>query len=88
MGTNTMLKVKVIPGSSTTAIAGWLGETLKVKVSVQPEKGKANRAVVDLIGRALGVNARSIRVVRGATSPLKVIEIDHLSMEEIRRRLG
>ena len=48
------LKVRVVPGASRSAISGWLDDVLKVRVSAQPEKGKANTAVVVLLsGRSL-----------------------------------
>ena len=48
------LRLKVVPGASRDAVAGPLGDRLKVRVAVAPEDGKANRAVCALveIGRA------------------------------------
>ncbi len=38
----TRLLIKVVPASSRDCIAGWLGETLKVRVRAPAECGKAN----------------------------------------------
>lgn len=81
------LKVKVVPGASTDGISGWLGDRLKVRVTQPPEKGKANTAVENLLCRSLDLPAGSVRVVSGSTSPLKTVEIDGLSAEEINQRL-
>jgi len=80
--------VKVVPGASRDAIAGWLGEALKVRVRATPERGKANAAVEAIVARALGVPGRSVRVASGQTSPHKVLEISGLSEAEISLRLA
>jgi len=73
------LTVKVVPGSSREGIAGWLGDKLKVRVRQVPEAGRANDAVRRLIARTLEVPLDQIRIVAGATSPHKTIEIDGVS---------
>jgi uncharacterized protein YggU (UPF0235/DUF167 family) len=81
------LPVKVVPASSQNCIAGWLGEALKVRVTACAERGKANAAVEATIAEALGIPADSARVIRGKTSPRKVVEILGLSESEVYRRL-
>ncbi len=83
----TKLNVKVVPGASRSEIAGWLGDELKIRVSKPPEKGKANREVEALVCRSLSLPAGSVRIVRGDTSPRKVLEISGMTIEEIRNRL-
>ncbi len=84
----TRLTVKVVPGASRDQIAGWLEETLKVRVSAPPEKGKANAAVEKLVAKALGLSRDAVRVVSGATSPRKTLSISGLSLDEIRSKLA
>ncbi len=81
------LPVKVVPASSRDCIAGWLGETLKVRVTAPAERGKANAAVERVIAEALG-EADCARVVTGRSSPRKVVEIVGLSESEVYRRLA
>ena len=80
------LHLKVVPGSSRDAIAGWLGNRLKIKVRQPPEKGRANDAVTDLLAKALGISSNSLSLASGATSALKTFAIPSLDDEEIRRR--
>jgi len=80
------LQLKVVPGASRDEITGWLGEALKVKVSAPPEKGKANRAVLKLLAKLLGVSKSSITIVSGETSQQKVLEIE-LDTNALRKRL-
>lgn len=81
------LKVRVVPGASRSAIFGWLDDVLKVRVSAQPEKGKANTAVVMLLSGRLGLPKSSLHISSGKTSPNKVIEIHGLSIAEVMRKL-
>jgi uncharacterized protein (TIGR00251 family) len=81
------LKLKVVPKSSRNAIAGWLGERLKVCVSAPPDKGKANAAIELLLAEALDLPKGSVRIIAGHASPEKTVEIAGCTMEEIRRQL-
>ena len=83
----TRLPVKVVPGSSKNCLAGWLGEALRVRVMAPPERGKANTAVEKIIADALGVPNDAVNIVRGSTSPRKIVEIAGLAEPEIRSRL-
>jgi len=82
------LQIKAIPASSRNYVAGWLGNTLKVRVTAPAERGKANAAVEATIAEALGVSRASARVVAGKTSPRKVVEIIGLSEAEVRHRIS
>ena len=86
--TAIQLPVKVVPSSSHNDIAGWLGDTLKVRVTAPPERGKANVAVEATIAEALGISTNSARVIRGKASPRKIVEILGLSESEVYRRLS
>ena len=69
------LQIKVIPSSSKDCIAGWLEDTLKVKVQAPPDKGKANKSVIKFLQQSLGLVSGSISIISGTTSSRKVIEI-------------
>ncbi|WP_424628881.1 DUF167 domain-containing protein [Bradyrhizobium sp. SYSU BS000235] len=49
---------------------------LKVRVRAIAEGGEANRAVIELLAKALRVPKSSVRVMSGTTSRLKQIAID------------
>ncbi len=84
----SLLKVKVVPGSSRNHIAGWLGESLKIRVTAIPEKGKANDAVVSLLADTLRVPKQDVTISSRASSPRKVFKIMGLSHSEIKSRLS
>jgi uncharacterized protein YggU (UPF0235/DUF167 family) len=56
-------------------------------VAAPPERGRANRALVELLASALDVPAGSVRVVGGQRGRAKVVEVDSLDSEEVERRL-
>ena len=86
--TRTQLPIKVVPGASRDGVAGWLGETLKVRVAAPAERGRANAAVERILAEALGLSKECTRITRGKTSPRKVVEIIGLSESEVYRRLA
>jgi uncharacterized protein YggU (UPF0235/DUF167 family) len=49
---------------------------VKVRVRAVAEGGGANRAVTELVARALGVPKARVRILSGVTSRLKQIAID------------
>ena len=49
---------------------------VKVRVRAIAEGGEANRAVTELLAKALGVPKAKVRVLSGATSRLKQIAVD------------
>jgi uncharacterized protein (TIGR00251 family) len=82
------LPIKVVAGSSRTGIAGWLGDTLRVRVAAPAERGKANAAVEALLRKVLGLSAGGVTIVSGSSSPRKIVHIVGLSESEVRRRLA
>jgi uncharacterized protein (TIGR00251 family) len=73
----------VTPKSPRPGVAGWRGGELQVRVSVAPEKGKANAEVCSVVADALGVPKSRVSVVRGATSRHKELEIEGVSDQQV-----
>jgi uncharacterized protein len=82
------LTIKVVPGASQTKIAGWLGDALKIRVQAQPEKGKANIAVLEILAKFLGVATRQLTICSGHSSQTKVVEVEGISAAELARKLS
>jgi uncharacterized protein len=49
---------------------------VKIRVRAIAEGGEANRAVVELLAKALGIPKARVRVLSGVTSRLKQIAVD------------
>ena len=69
-------------------MVGWRDEALWVRVTAPPADGLANRAVTDLLARALGLPASAVALVRGAASRDKLFRIERLSPSDVRVRLS
>ncbi len=82
-----ILKVKVVPGSSRNRIDGWLGDSLKIRVTARPEKGRANDAVTALLAETLAIPRQDVKISCGGSSPRKTLKINGLSNSEIRSRM-
>ena len=68
-------EVRVRPGASRTRVGGRHGEALVVAVTARAVDGKATEAALQAVAQALGVRRRDVRLVIGATSRTKVVEI-------------
>lgn len=79
------MRVKVAAGASHDAIDGWLGDTLKVRVTAPPERGKANAAVERLLADHLAIPKSRATIVSGHTSTRKVVELASVSESEVLR---
>ncbi len=86
-GPNVLMTVKVVPGSSRTALAGVLGGMLKVKIAAAPEKGKANKALIQFLSKQLGTGRNDIEIISGQTNPVKQVRVTGLTAEDVRARL-
>jgi uncharacterized protein (TIGR00251 family) len=82
------LEIKAIPNAPRSEIVGWLGDALKVKVHAPPVEGKANEVLCAFLAETLSLRKRSVRLMQGDASRRKLVEIEGLSLEELRSRLG
>ena len=82
------ISVVVAPGARSTEIVGPHGDGWKVRVAAPAEGGRANEALCRLLAGALGVPVADVRVVAGAASRRKVVEIAGLDSAAIAERLA
>jgi uncharacterized protein (TIGR00251 family) len=80
--------VHVQPRASTTEIAGLHGDAIKIRLSAPPVEGAANDALVDFLSERFAVARRSVRIVGGAQSRAKIVEVDGVSADDVRRLLN
>ena len=78
------VSVHVQPRASKSEIVGLHGAALKVRLQAPPVEGAANEALVALFADRLGLPRRSVRVVAGATSRGKVVEIEGTTEAAVR----
>ena len=80
------ISVRVIPRSRKNEVS-WEGETLKVRLTAPPVDGAANEALITLLADRLKLPKRALHIVQGATSRLKLLEIEGITLAEIIQKL-
>lgn len=81
------MSVHVVPNAKIDEVVGEHGGAIKIKLRASAVEGKANAALIGLLAERLNVPARTIVLLRGHTSRDKLVRVDNLSEEEVRRRL-
>jgi uncharacterized protein (TIGR00251 family) len=62
------LDVKATPKASRDEIKGWRDDALLVRVTVAPENGKANDAIIALLAKSARVPKSAFELVSGETN--------------------
>lgn len=81
------LRVRVAPGAKRSEIVGRYGDGWRVRVHAPPERGRANEEVLTLLAETLRLERPALRLVAGAASRDKVVELDGVDAGDIDRRL-
>ncbi|MFA6447986.1 MAG: DUF167 domain-containing protein [bacterium] len=72
-------EVRVRPSAGRSGFAGEHAGALKVNLKSPPEDGKANKELIGIIAKALGVPASGVAIVSGETSRTKRIGVSGVS---------
>ena len=83
----TVLPIRAQPGARRNELRGSSDGRLKVSVTQIAEKGKANKALLDLLSKALSLRKSQIELLCGETSPKKDLLIRDLTPDELARRI-
>jgi uncharacterized protein len=83
-----VLPVRAQPGARRDEVRGEQNHALKLAVTQVAEKGKANRAIVDLLCKTLELRKSQIELVSGATSAEKRFLIRQVTEQELREKLA
>ena len=81
------LRVRAAPGANREGVRGIHAGALKVAVSAPPERGRANDRIRELLAAALGLPARDLILVAGATSRDKKLCVRGVDADELRARV-
>jgi len=69
-------KVRVIPEADKTEVKEEMSdETLKISLAATPEKGEANKELINYLAKELGVRKYQVKIISGLTDRLKLIKI-------------
>jgi uncharacterized protein YggU (UPF0235/DUF167 family) len=83
----TVLPVRAHAGARRNEVGGEQDGMLRVSVTQAPEKGKANKAILTLLAKALGVRKSQIELTAGETSPNKRFLVRGLAPGELAARI-
>ena len=88
MSSHCTLPIKAVPNAPRSAVVGWLGEALKVKVHAPALEGRANEALCEFLADELGLPKRAVTLAHGDKSRQKLVRITGLSLTEVKAKLG
>ena len=86
-GASSRLRLRVAPGGRQSVVVGRYGEAWKIRVAAAPERGRANEEVIAVVADALDISRAAIRLVAGASSRDKIVELQGIEADEADRRL-
>ena len=81
-------QVRVQPRAKKNAVAGEVGEALKLALTAPPIEGRANQACIAFLAELLNVPRSSVTIAAGQSSRNKVIRVVGLSAAQVENRLS
>lgn len=81
------IAVEAQPNARLERVELW-DTTLRVWVRARPAGGQANLAIEQAIANALGLRRRQVRIIAGATSKHKLVDVDIADFEALRALLS
>lgn len=70
-----ILKIKVKPNSRKNEVSVENAFSLKIKIKAVPEKGKANKELINFLSEIFEVPKSFIQIINGESSPNKRVKI-------------
>ncbi len=82
------IQVKVHPRARRSAVAGRLGEAWKLDLAAPPVEGRANEECIRFLAELARVPRARVRIISGASSRLKVVEVEGVEQADLERLLA
>lgn len=83
-----LLPVKAQPGAGRNELRGLQDGALKVCVTQIAEKGKANKAIVEYLAKALKLRKSQIELYSGELASQKKFLVAEITAEELRSKVA
>jgi len=83
-----ILQVRVVPRARTNAVTRDAEGKVRARLTAPPVEGAANRALIDLLARHLGVRRADLEVVHGTRGRDKPVAVPGCSEAELAERLA
>jgi uncharacterized protein YggU (UPF0235/DUF167 family) len=69
------IKLKVHPGARRDKLVKKSPDAYEIWTKSPPERGLANASAIRQLSLALGIHSKTIMLIKGATSPAKIVKI-------------
>lgn len=83
-----ILPVAARPGAKKNEVRGEQNGALKVFVTQVPEKGKANKVLIEVLAKALRLKKSQIELVSGETSHQKKFLVRNITRDELAEKIA
>ena len=81
------ISVRVQPNAKRNEAVRFEDGVMHLKIAAPPVKGKANEALLTFLSDVLGVSKSRLTIEKGATSRTKVLAVEGMSLEEVKKRI-
>lgn len=78
-----IIPIKVTPKANRNEIVGWENGELKVRIAAVPEKGGANKELLNFLAKQFNVAKSQVRLVSGETSRHKRVSVSGVTLTEL-----
>ncbi len=82
-----IFSVRVIPRSSQNEIIGEHNGAVKVKLTSPPVEGAANRDLINLISKRLGISKSGVEITGGKHSKTKKLKVKFVKAKNVLKLL-
>ena len=79
-----IVKCRVQPSASKTAIVGLYDDALKISIAAPPVDGKANKALRVFIAKKLGISKSLVLLSAGEKSKNKIVVCSNVTLQNAR----
>ena len=83
-----LLSVRAMPGSSRDKVLGIHANALKIAVCAPSIEGKANKALIRILAKKLGVKRSCVNLYSGKTSRNKCFLLENLGKKEAEKMIA
>jgi hypothetical protein len=80
-------QIQVLPRSYCCALAGSMGDCLKIKITAPPLEGRANEECIRFLATALGIKKAQLSIVRGLKARKKTVAVKGLAKKDAEAAL-
>lgn len=81
------LAVKILPNAARNSVLGLVNDVWRIKIAAPPERGKANKELIEFLSQRLGVKKDNLAIIKGHTNQNKLIAVRGPGPDEIFQKM-